>query len=46
MDGVTKRQDMKELLAEIYERFPQSKDNFLKMLHNPDQLGLWDPKKR
>lgn len=46
MDGVTKRQDMKELLAEIYERFPQSKDNFLKMLHNPDQLSLWDPKKR
>lgn len=46
MDGVTKRQDMKELLAEIYERFPQSKDNFLKMLHNPDQLSLWLPKKR
>jgi tRNA(Ile)-lysidine synthase TilS/MesJ len=46
MDGATKRQDMKELLAEIYERFPQSKDNFLKMLHNPDQLSLWDPKKR
>jgi tRNA(Ile)-lysidine synthase TilS/MesJ len=46
MDGVTKRQDMKELLAEIYERFPQSRDNFLKMLHNPDQISLWDPKKR
>jgi tRNA(Ile)-lysidine synthase TilS/MesJ len=46
MDGMTKRQDMKELLAEIYERFPQSRDNFLKMLHNPGQISLWDPKKR
>ncbi len=46
MDGVTKRQDMKELLAEIYVKFPQSHDNFLKMLHNPDQLSLWNPKKR
>jgi tRNA 2-thiocytidine biosynthesis protein TtcA len=46
MDGTTKRQDMKELLAEIYVKFPQSHDNFLKMLHNPDQLSLWDPKKR
>ena len=46
MDGVTKRQEMKELLAEIYERFPQSHDNFLKMLHNPDQLSLWNPNKK
>jgi len=46
MDGVTKRQDMKELLAEIYERFPQSRDNFLKMLHNPDQISLWNPNKK
>ena len=46
MDGTTKRQDMKELLAEIYVRFPQSHDNFLKMLHNPEQLSLWDPKER
>ncbi|TXT16520.1 MAG: hypothetical protein FD133_1794 [Erysipelotrichaceae bacterium] len=46
MDGTTKRQDMKELLAEIYVKFPQSHDNFLKMLHNPEQLSLWDPKKR
>lgn len=46
MDGVTKRQDMKDLLAEIYERFPQSRDNFLKMLHNPDQINLWNPNKK
>lgn len=46
MDGVTKRQEMKELLAEIYERFPQSRHNFLKMLHNPNQLSLWNPNKK
>lgn len=46
MDGFTKRQEIKELLAEIYERFPQSRSNFLKMLHNPDQISLWNPQKK
>ncbi len=46
MDGITKRQEIKELLTEIYVRFPQSHDNFLKMLHNPDQLHLWNPNKK
>lgn len=41
MDGHTKRQDMKELLENIYKTYPSSKENFLLMLHNQKQLDLW-----
>ncbi|MFV0479692.1 MAG: tRNA 2-thiocytidine biosynthesis TtcA family protein [Anaerorhabdus sp.] len=41
MDGVTKRQDIKELLHNIYTQFPSAKDNFLLMLHNQEKLSLW-----
>jgi len=46
MDGVTKRQEIKELLNDIYVKYPQSRDNFLKMLHNPTQINLWNPNKK
>ena len=45
MDGYTKRQDIKEMLNVLYEQFPTSKGNFLKMLHNEEQLMLWNPEK-
>jgi tRNA(Ile)-lysidine synthase TilS/MesJ len=43
MDGHTQRESMKELLTELYAKYPQSKGNLLKALHNPTQLKLWDP---
>lgn len=44
-DGYTKRQDIKELLASIYQQFPEAKDNFLLSLHNKKQINLFDLKK-
>lgn len=41
MDGVTKRQDIKELLHNIYRQFPSAKENFLLMMHNKKKLDLW-----
>lgn len=41
-DGFTKRQDIKELIQGIYDTYPSSKVNLLKMLHNKKQLELWD----
>lgn len=41
-DGFTQRQDMKEMLASLYEQNPQARSNFLLALHNPDQMELWD----
>ena len=43
MDGHTQRESMKQLLAQLYAKYPQSKGNLLKALHNPSQLKLWDP---
>ncbi len=42
MDGYTKRQEVKELLNDIYNKYPMSKANFLKMLYNEEQLDLWE----
>lgn len=41
MEGKTKRQDIKELLNNLYEMYPSSKSNFVKMLYNNKQLDLW-----
>lgn len=40
-DGNTRRQDMKELLNQLYINFPTAHDNFIKMLHNSEQTKLW-----
>jgi len=40
-DGNTRRQDMKELLNQLYSNFPTAHDNFIKMLHNSEQTKLW-----
>lgn len=40
-DGHTRRQDMKELLNQLYVNFPSAHDNFITMLHNSEQTKLW-----
>lgn len=39
--GFTKRQDTKELLANIYQTYPFAKKNFLTSLSNQEQIKLW-----
>ena len=45
MDGYTKRQDIKDLLNNLYNNYPMAKSNFVKMLHNEEQLDLWKKKR-
>ena len=40
-DGYTKRQEIKELLHELYERYPMARYNFINMLSNVEQVDLW-----
>ena len=40
-DGFTKRAEIKELLNEIYRKYPEAYHNFLIMLANNDKLDLW-----
>ena len=40
-DGHTKRQEMKELLAEMCKRYPNFKEKFLSALKNDRQYALW-----
>ena len=41
-DGFTKRQDIKDMLHELYRTYPQAKENFLLSLHNSKQLNLFE----
>ena len=40
-DGHTKRQEMKEMLAEMCKRYPNFKEKFLSALKNDRQYALW-----
>lgn len=40
-DKVTERQVTKEMLANIYKEYKESKDNFKTMLYNGDRMDLW-----
>ncbi len=40
-DKTTTREDVKDLLKEIYKQYPQAKENFLTMLSNYEQEDLW-----
>ena len=44
-DGVTQRQEMKELLHQFYRKYPQTQDNFLHALSNLEQVSLWEKDK-
>lgn len=41
VDGLTKRQDVKEKLNALYQEVPLAQKNFIKMLSNQKQLKLW-----
>lgn len=41
MDKHTSREDVKQILNELYERYPFAHNNFLKMLSNERDLDLW-----
>jgi tRNA(Ile)-lysidine synthase TilS/MesJ len=41
-NGHTKRQEMKELLAELGRRYPRLQENMLAALRNDAQYGLWE----
>ena len=41
-DGNSQRQAIKEMLHDIYRKYPMAKENFLKALHNKEQLSLLD----
>jgi tRNA(Ile)-lysidine synthase TilS/MesJ len=41
-EGITKRNDTKELLENLYKKYPSSKVNFLNMLSNTENVKLWD----
>lgn len=43
MDGHTQRQTTKNMLLDLYKKYPMAKDNFLLMLHNDTKTDLWHP---
>ena len=45
MDGHTQRQEMKDMLKDLYRKYPMARDNFLLMLHNEKQIRLWHEEK-
>lgn len=40
-DGYTERQAMKDMLKDFYAHYPMAKGNFIRMLHNEEQIELW-----
>lgn len=40
-DGYTQRQEMKNMLKNLYEKYPMARYNFINMLSNEEQLDLW-----
>ena len=40
-DGLTTREDIKNLLKAIYGQYPDAKENFLTMLYNYEQEDVW-----
>ena len=40
-DKTTRREDIKEILNDVFHRYPESKDNFLTMLTNYDHEDVW-----
>ena len=40
-DGETTRQDLKDMLHDLYKKYPVAKSNFLTMLSNYEQADLW-----
>lgn len=45
-NGHTKRQEMKELIAELAKRYPALQESMLNALRNDKQYGLWEKERR
>lgn len=45
-DGYTERQEMKEMLQDLYEKYPMARHNFIYMLSNQQQIDLWKKEKK
>lgn len=45
MDGHSRREEIKQLIASMCKTYPHLKDNMLSALKNSAQYGLWDEKK-
>ena len=45
MDGHSRRQEIKQLIASMCKTYPNLKDHMLSALKNSEQYGLWDQKK-
>ena len=45
MDGHSKREEVKQLIASMCKTYPHLKDHMLSALKNAEQYGLWDQKK-
>lgn len=45
MDGHSRRQEIKRLIASMCKTYPNLKDHMLSALKNSEQYGLWDQKK-
>lgn len=45
MDGHSRRQEIKQMIASMCRTYPHLKDNMLAALKNAEQYGLWDKKK-
>ena len=43
-DKTTTREDVKNILNDIYKKYPNAKDNFVTMLSNYEHLDLWGNK--
>ena len=41
-DKLTTREDIKIIISDLYKKFPEAKQNFLKMLSHYEKFDLWD----
>ncbi len=44
-DGFTQRQEIKQFLDTLYDKYPMAHDNFLSSLSNTEQVSLWNKEK-
>ncbi len=42
MDKHTQREEIKQMLNQMYKMYPTARDNFMTMLSNKEQLDLWE----
>ena len=45
MDKHTQREEIKQMLAQMYKQYPTARDNFMTMLSNQEKIDLWHKNK-